>query len=157
MTAVPILPGVAEYLYQAASLACVLRLGTCIVPSALRPRGSRVDWTPIAGMATDTGGDWRSAGPETSAGPIFPAADAAGAGACCCARTATMMATAPPTIREIPANPVSLILVRPRGGDWGMNRLSSGQDMTTRSPAIRGSLAIYAVPSLCLPQGVLLA
>ena len=89
MTAVPIWPGVTEYLYQAASLALVVRLGTCIVPSGLRPRRSRFDWTPIAGMATDTGSDWCSAGPLAAAGPIFPAAERRGAGACCCASTAT--------------------------------------------------------------------
>src|ERR1700722_18359061 len=156
MTAVPIWPGVTEYLYQAARFACVLRSGTCIVPSPLRPRRSRFDWTPIAGMATDTGGDWRSRGPFAAAGPIFPAADGAGAGACCCASTAMTMASAPKAIRETPVNPASLSLARPRGGDWGANALSAGHDMTTRNPAMRGELPMYAVPSLCLPQGLLL-
>src|SRR5580693_4484945 len=60
MTAVPIWPGVTEYLYQAASSALVLRSGTWRVPFGLSPRWSSADCTPMAGMAIDTGGGrWR--------------------------------------------------------------------------------------------------
>src|SRR5580704_14471409 len=88
-------------------------------------------------MVTDTGGDWCSAGPRAPPGPILPAADAAGTGACCCASAATRIAMAPPRTREIPVSPASRTRARPRGGGWGANWLS-GQDMTTRSPAMRG-------------------
>src|ERR1700753_1039349 len=62
MTDVPVWPGVTEYLYQAASPALVVSDGTWSVPSALSPRCSSFDLTPMAGMPTATGGDLRSAG-----------------------------------------------------------------------------------------------
>src|ERR1700678_3216096 len=136
MTDVPAWPGVTEYLYQAASLASVVSEGTWIEPSAPRPRCSSFDWTPMAGMETDTGSDWRSDGPFTTAGVTFPAADSAGAGACRWESSATAMTARPPTMREKPANPVSLMREVPRGGGLGANWLS-GQDMTTRNPATR--------------------
>ena len=63
MTDVPRWPGVAEYLYHAASSAAEVRGGAWIVPSWLRPRLSRLELTPIAGMSTDTGSERSSAGP----------------------------------------------------------------------------------------------
>src|ERR1700722_5965193 len=119
MTDVPIRPGVTEYLYQAASLALVVRLGTWMVPSLLFPSRSSFDLTPIAGMLTDTGSDGCSAGVFAWPGPMFPAADAAGVGACCCARTATRMAMTPPKTRQTPANPASRTRPAPGGGGWG--------------------------------------
>src|SRR6185312_2810446 len=159
MTDVPIWPGVAEYLYQAASLALVMRLGTWIEPSLLSPRCSSFDVTPIAGMDTDTGGDWCSAGPFAPSGPTRPAADSAGDGACCCASNATRMATTPPKTREPPASPASLTRPRPRGGGWGANSLS-GHDMTTRRPAIRGQPPIwrafpYAYRTTCYSRSLM--
>ncbi len=50
---------------------------------------------------------------------------------------------APPKTREAPASPASLTRARPRGGGWGANWLSVGQDMTTRSPAMRGEPPIW--------------
>src|SRR5579863_2842621 len=137
MTAVPIWPGVTEYLYQAASPALVLRSGTCMVPSGLSPRRSSVDRTPIAGMATDTGSERRSDGAFRIDGPTVPAAEAAGDGACRWASTATPIAAAPPTSSAVPASPASLIAARPGAGGAGANWLS-GHDMTTRIPPIRG-------------------
>src|SRR5579875_1707429 len=69
MTEVPTCPGVAEYLYQAARPALVRSDGTCIVPSALVPRRSSFEVTPMAGMRTDTGTDLRSEGPRPRSPP----------------------------------------------------------------------------------------
>ena len=153
MTAVPAWPGVTEYLYHAASSALVASDGTAMVPFGLRPRRSRLDWTPIAGMATETGRDLRSDGLFTAAGLIVPAAEVAGAGACCWESRAMPMNTAPPRSSTTPARPASLMRARPRGGGAGANWLS-GHDMTTRSPPMRGPLP-NAVPFRCLPEGVL--
>ena len=132
-------------MYQAASLALVTRLGTWIVPSGLSPSRSRSDRTPIAGMVTDTGTERRSDGPRARSGPIVPAAEAAGAGACCWARIAIVIVSAPPNSSATPAHPASLARPRPRVGGLGAYGLSSGHDMTTRSPPMRGHLPI-AVP-----------
>src|SRR5580692_12287394 len=129
MTAVPIWPGVAEFLYQAASSALVVRSGTWMLPSGLSPRRSSGDRTPIAGMTTDTGAERRSDGSFGAAGPTVPAAAAAGDGACCWARIATPMAAAPPRTSAVPARPASLILARP-GSDGGGANWLSGHDMT---------------------------
>src|SRR5579859_7779532 len=72
MTDAPIWPGVAEYLYHAARSALVLSGGTCIEPSALTPRRRSLDFTPIAGISTETGSDRASDGPRP-AGPRAPA------------------------------------------------------------------------------------
>src|ERR1700760_2273118 len=126
MTDVPVWPGVTEYLYQAASPALVVSDGTWSVPSALSPRCSSFDLTPMAGMLTATGGDLRSAGSlaafaalaafvpgvpvvpvvpvELVAGiPVEPAADAAGTGACCCDSSAMPTARTPAALSSTPA------------------------------------------------------
>src|SRR5689334_17660986 len=75
MTDTPIWPGVAEYLYHAASSARVLSDGTRIVPFGLTPRCSSFECTPMAGISTDTGSERRSgawAWPPN--GPRTPAA-----------------------------------------------------------------------------------
>src|ERR1700760_2483380 len=81
MTDDPIWPGVAEYLYQAAWPASVLTEGTWTVPSALSPRCSSAESTPMAGMCTDTGNERASDGPRDAA-PVTPACDGPGCGAC---------------------------------------------------------------------------
>ena len=63
ITDAPRWPGVAEYLYQAASSAAVDSDGTWIVPSRFSPRCSRSELTPMAGISTDTGSDRASDGP----------------------------------------------------------------------------------------------
>src|ERR1700729_429350 len=130
MTAAPAWPGVTEYLYQAASPALVVSEGTCIVPSEFSPRCSSFDCTPMAGMLTETGGERCSTGPLAALGPVAPAADAAGDGACCCESRATAIAPMPPTMRVTPATPASRARARRRGGGGGLNWLSSGQVMT---------------------------
>src|SRR5579871_179024 len=108
-------------------------------------------------MVTDTGCDSRSVGPFTRDGPTVPAAEGDGEGACCCRRTAMPMAAAPPTISDTPLKLASLIRPRPGGAGAGATWLSAGHDMTTRNPAMRGCLPIYAVPFPKLPPGVSLA
>src|SRR6266496_4131642 len=68
MTDTPIWPGVAEYLYHAASSARVLSDGTWIVPFGLTPRRSSFECTPIAGISTDTGSARRPGNDEKDAG-----------------------------------------------------------------------------------------
>src|SRR5215472_1617609 len=135
MTDAPIWPGVAEYLYHAASSAPVRSDGTWIVPSALTPRCSSLEFTPMAGIATDTGSDRRSDGPWAE-GPMAPAAAGDGCGACTWAAIATPTAATPPTISRTPATPAT----RPRrlagGPGRGAYRLC-GHVMTTRNPAMR--------------------
>src|SRR5262249_43128316 len=104
MTDAPIWPGVAEYLYQAASPASVVTGGTWTVPSGLRPRCRSREWTPIAGMSTETGIDRDSDGPRPP-GPVAPAADADGCGACTCAAIAKPTAARPPSTNTVPAKP----------------------------------------------------
>ena len=55
----------------------------------------------MAGMSTETGTERCSDGP-LPAGPIAPAAEAAGWGACCWRSIATPMAIAPPAISAAP-------------------------------------------------------
>jgi len=74
MTDDPIWPGVAEYLYHAASPALVSSEGTWTVPSALSPRCSSLEFTPMAGICTDTGSERGSEGPRAGR-PVTPAAD----------------------------------------------------------------------------------
>src|SRR6185295_6229766 len=112
MTDTPIWPGVAEYLYHAASSARVLSDGTRIVPFGLTPRCSSFECTPMAGISTDTGSERRW-------------------GACTWAAIATPMVAAPATMRRTPAIPAT----RARrltsllgGGAYA----ACGQDMTTR-------------------------
>src|SRR5260370_42537905 len=103
MTDAPIWPGVAEYLYQAASPALVESGGTWIAPSALTPRSRSPDLTPMAGISTDTGTERRSDGPRGPEGPVAPAAARDGCGAWTWAPTATATPAAPPTRRRPPA------------------------------------------------------
>src|SRR5215471_15366922 len=102
MTDTPLWPGVAEYLYHAASPARAGSGGTWIVPSGLSPRWSNVECTPMAGMSTDTGNECRSGGAGAPNGPTAPAAADEGCGACTWATTATPMAAAPATMRSTP-------------------------------------------------------
>src|SRR5579875_120248 len=105
MTDVPICPGVAEYLYQAARSALVSSGGTCIVPSAFLPRRSSLELTPMAGISTDTGTDLGSEGPRPADGPVLPAAAPDGCGACCWALTAKPTRAMPTTSSSAPAIP----------------------------------------------------
>src|SRR4029077_3956504 len=77
MTDDPIWPGVAEYLYHAAWPAFLVTEGTWTVPSALSPRCSSVESTPMAGICTDTGSERASDGPADEA-PVTPACDSPG-------------------------------------------------------------------------------
>src|SRR5215469_10941863 len=164
MTDAPICPGVAEYLYQAASSAAVVTDGTWTVPSGLRPRCRSRECTPMAGMSTETGTDRDSDGPRPS-DPVAPAADADGCGACTCEAIAKPTAARPPSTSAVPAKPAN----RARGlrgaasggpGEYGV----SGQDMTTLNPPMRRHLVPpNAVLRACfqlsrrLPNGALLA
>src|SRR5215472_577284 len=136
MTDDPIWPGVAEYLYHAASLARVVSDGTWSVPSRLTPRCSSLACTPMAGMSTATGNERRSDGPWPLPGPVAPAADAGGCGACIWAAIATPMTRAPPMIRRAPASPAARAR-RLTGMLGGGAHPVCGQDMTTRNPAMR--------------------
>src|SRR5215470_7333740 len=157
MTDTPIWPGVAEYLYHAASSARVLIDGTRIVPFALTPRCSSLEWTPMAGISTDNGSERRNgvwAWPPN--GPRMPAAVREGCGACTWAAIATPMVAAPATMRRTPAHPAARArrLTSLLGGGAYP---ACGQDMTTRNPAMRRqSLCPDMVTSL-LPRGVPLA
>src|SRR5258708_16148771 len=115
MTDAPIWPGVAEYLYHAASPALVYSDGTWIVPSALTPRCSSPEFTPMAGIATDTGTERGNDGPwsRPADGPTAPAAAREGCGACSCAPSATPTAAAPATMRSTPATPATRARTRP--------------------------------------------
>src|SRR5579875_468069 len=106
----PACPGVGEYLYQAASLGSAKSGGTWRVPLGFSPRCSRLDRTPMAGMSIETGSDRGRVGPMAGTrlaplGPMLPAAEADGCGACCCALTATPSADPPPMTRSAPATP----------------------------------------------------
>src|SRR5579875_1095643 len=136
MTEVPTCPGVAEYLYQAARPALVRSDGTCIVPSALVPRRSSFEVTPMAGMRTDTGTDLRSEGPRPAAGPVLPATAADGCGACRWAPAAKPTREIPAASSSAPATPAARargMAVAVGGGAYP----SRGQDPTTRNPAMR--------------------
>jgi hypothetical protein len=105
MTDAPAWPGVAEYLYQAASSELVTSEGTWIVPSELTPRCSSLELTPMAGMSRDTG---RERGSKSRADdPIAPAADSDGCGAWTWALIATPTMTTPPRRSRAPAIPAS--------------------------------------------------
>src|SRR6202012_1465412 len=115
MTEAPACPGVAEYLYQAASPALVVSDGTAMVPLALSPRCSSREFTPMAGIWTDTGAERLSVGPRT--GPIRPAADADGWGALCWGAPAKPMEATPPRTSTAPTSRAS--------GDRGPSRGSA--------------------------------
>ena len=148
MTDAPIWPGVAEYLNHAASSASVYSDGTAIMPSAATPRCSSFEFTPMAGIATDTGTERDSDSPWTrkGGGPMLPAAASEGCGACSWVANATPIAVPPPTISRTPTIPARRARRLPGGrlpGAWRPGPLGgvayplSGQDMTTRSPAMR--------------------
>src|ERR1700730_11466075 len=105
MTDDPIWPGVAEYLYHAASPELVSSDGTWIVPSELTPRCSSFEFTPMAGISTDTGSERRSEGPRAwpADDPIAPAAARGGCGACSRALGAT--AAPPSRMNRTPPTP----------------------------------------------------
>src|SRR5579859_2438300 len=151
MTDVPVWPGVTEYLYQAAALGLRRSGGTCMAPSGLTPRRRSADRTPMAGMSTERGIERRSDSHHAlpADGPVVPAAVAEGCGACCWAATAAPTAAAPPTMRTAPAAPATRARRPPGLGDLtdGGANLPSGQDMTTRNPAMRRRCAfLNAVP-----------
>src|SRR5260370_14846080 len=104
MTDPPTWPGVAEYLYHAASFACVYSDGTWTTPSALTPTSSSFEVTPMAGISTDTGTERGNDGPRAWPADrlVAPAAARAGSGACSWALTATPTAAAPPLMRRTP-------------------------------------------------------
>src|ERR1700677_121432 len=144
MTDAPIWPGVAEYLYHAASAALVTSDGTWIEPSEVTPR---------AGISTDTG---RERGSDSRADdPMPPAADFAGCGACTWALIATPTVASPAMMSRTPATPATRarrLLGAVGGGAYPL----SGQATTTRNPAMRRHPACSnAVPLLL--RGVLLA
>src|SRR5258708_39230026 len=134
MTDAPIWPGVAEYLYHAASLALVTSDGTWIVPSGFSPRCSSFELTPMAGIATDTGTERGNDGPRSwpADGSMAPAAAREGFGACSWALSATPTAAAPATMRTTPATPATRARRLPDVPGWGAYRVC-GQDMTTRN------------------------
>src|SRR5258708_15253472 len=115
MTDARIWHGVAESLYHAAALALVYSDGTWIVPSAWPPRCSSPEFTPMAGIATDTGTERGNDGPwsRPADGPRAPAAAREGCGACSCAPSATPTAAAPATMRSTPATPATRARTRP--------------------------------------------
>jgi hypothetical protein len=106
MTDDPIWPGVAEYLYHAASPELVASGGTWTVPSELSPRCSSLDCTPMAGICTDTGSERGSEGPRAG-DPMAPAADRDGCGACAWTSAATPTSAAPATTSRTPAIPAT--------------------------------------------------
>src|SRR6185437_1963116 len=153
MTDEPIWPGVAEYLYQAASPALVWIDGTLTVPSGLSPRRSSLEFTPIAGTRTEPGRDRGSEGPPP-AEPVAPAADLDGCGACTWETTTTPTAAAPAPMSRAPASPASRAR-RLAGLLGGGAYPACGQVTTTRNPAIRR----HAVPgnAAVLSSAVLLS
>src|SRR6476646_7466020 len=106
MTDEPIWPGVAEYLYHAARPALVRTDGTWTVPSALSPRRSSFESTPIAGIRTDTGTERASDSPWDEP-PITPACASDGCGACTWEATARPTAEVPAMISSTPAIPAT--------------------------------------------------
>jgi hypothetical protein len=107
----------------------------------------------MAGISTETG---RERGSDSRADdPIAPAADLTGCGACTWALMATPTVATPPMMSRTPATPASLAL-RLLGAVGGGAYPLSGQETTTRNPAIRRHPACAnAVPLLL--QGALLA
>jgi len=150
MTDDPIWPGVAEYLYHAARPAFVLTEGTWTVPSALSPRCSSVESTPMAGICTDTGSERASDGPREEA-PVTPACDSPGCGACTWEPTVTPTAAMPTRMSMTPAIPATRAR-GPAGVLGGGAYPACGQATTTRNPAIRrhGACGNVAVLSLAV-------
>src|SRR5215470_2335618 len=147
MTDEPIWPGVAEYLYHAARPALVLIDGTWTVPSALSPRRSSLEFTPIAGMRTATGTERASDGCRDEP-PMTPASDGEGCGACTCEATATPTVAMPAAMSSTPVIPATRAR-RPAETGGGGAYSVCGQETTTRNPAIRrhGASGNVAVPS----------
>ena len=147
MTDEPIWPGVAEYLYHAARPALVRIDGTWTVPSALSPRRSSLESTPIAGMCTDTGTERASDGPWDES-PMTPASAGDGCGACTWEATTTPTTAVPATMSSVPAIPATRAR-RPVAVAGGGAYPACGQETTTRNPAIRrhGASGNVAVPS----------
>ena len=127
MTDEPIWPGVAEYLYHAARPALVLIDGTWTVPSALSPRRSSFESTPIAGMRTATGTERASDGSRDEP-PMTPASDSEGCGACTWEATATPTAAMPATMSSTPVIPATRARRPADGGRRGVPRLRPGND-----------------------------
>src|ERR1035438_887887 len=136
MTEAPIWPGVAEYLYHAASPQLASSEGTWIVPLELTPRSSGLESTPMAGISTDTGSERGS--DSRAVDPIAPAAAREGCGACTWALIATPTVAAPPMMSSTPASPATRArrLLGAVGGGGGAYPLC-GQETTTRNPAMR--------------------
>src|SRR5690348_17110867 len=134
MTDDPIWPGVAEYLYHAATPALVRRDGTWTVPSALSPRCSSFESTPMAGMCTDTGSERARDGPRDEP-PMTPASARDGCGACTWEARATPTAAAPAMMSNAPVIPATRAR-RPWGVMGGGAYPACGQETTTRNPAI---------------------
>src|SRR6516225_863994 len=107
MTDVPIWPGVTEYLYQAAALGVRCSGGTCMVPSGLTPRLRSTECTPMAGISMETGVERRSDSHHALPGPVVPAADWEGCGACFWVAIAAPTAAAPPAMSRTPATPAT--------------------------------------------------
>src|SRR5262249_62086458 len=126
--------------------------GTCMVPLGLGPGCRSTEGTPRAGIATEAGMERRSDSHHGLApdGPVAPAAAAEGCGACCWAATATPTAAAPPTMSRAPAIPATRARRLPGlvGLVGGGPNPPSGQDMTTRRPAIRSQSECATVVTL---------
>ena len=106
----------------------------------------------MAGISTDTGSERGSDGPgaRPATGPVAPAAARDGRGACCWAPTATPTAAAPATMSRTPATPATRARRLPDAPGREAYPLC-GQDMTTRSPAIRRH---SASPNAVVPPSV---
>src|SRR5215831_18935905 len=109
-----------------------------MLPSRLTPRLSSTECTPMAGISMDTGVERRSDSHHALPpdGPVVPAADWEGCGACCWAAIAAPTAAAPPAMSRTPATPATRARKPPGLGGGGADP-SSGQVMTTRNPAMR--------------------
>ena len=146
MTAVPIWPGVTEYLYQAASSALVVRLGTCDRAVRVEPEVSSVDRTPIArdgdghrDRATVSDGPLAAAGADRRPRPRMPGTARAAARAR--RRRWRRRRRGPGTT---PAIPASLTRARPRGGGAGANWLSRpGHDHAQSGNSRPASQSLY--------------
>src|SRR5215472_453724 len=145
-----------------------------MVPSRLTPRLSSTECTPIAGISMETGTERSSDSHHAQPGPVVPAADWEGCGACCWAAIAAPTAAAPPAMSTAPATPATRARKLPglaglrAGGVGGLSDggaggrrgggvgglpgggadSRSGQDMTTRNPAMRRQSACFKAVSL---------